>query len=189
LCSITDTTLRRACKIAPVAALQTEYSVFTRDIEGPAGYNILATCRELGVAIVILAPLGRGLLTSTFSRGDSVGDAVDMRPRIQPRFLEENKNTNVKIVSQFKELADKKGCTVSQLALAWVLKQGDDIIPIPGTKKMKYLEENWGALHVSLTDAEDKEIRAFGEAHDFAGGHTPAAFMHYCFRDTVEETV
>jgi aryl-alcohol dehydrogenase-like predicted oxidoreductase len=165
-----------------------EYSVFTRDIEGPAGHDLLATCRELGVALVVAAPLGRGLLTSTFSKGESVGDSKDLRPRVQPRFHEANRDQNVKIVSQFKALADKKGCTVSQLALAWLLKQGDDIFPIPGTKKLKYLEENWGALDVSLTDEEEAEIRAFGETNELAGSHTPAAFAHYIFRDTKEES-
>jgi len=111
-----------------------EYSVFTRDIEGPAGHDLLATCRELGVAFVVAAPLGRGLLTSTFSKGESVGDSKDLRPHVQPRFQEANWDQNVKVVSQFQALADKKGCTVSQLALAWLLKQGDDIFPIPARK-------------------------------------------------------
>jgi aryl-alcohol dehydrogenase-like predicted oxidoreductase len=165
-----------------------EYSVFTRDIEGAAGHNLLATCRELGVALVVNSPLGRGLLTSTFSKGEPVGDSKDIRPRVMPRFLEANANQNIKIVSQFKDLAGKKGCTVAQLALAWLLKQGDDVFPIPGTKKLKYLEENWGALDLFLTDEEEAEIRAFGETHELAGGHTPVAFAHYIFRDTKEES-
>lgn len=117
-----------------------------------------------------------------------MGDSKDLRPRVQPRFHEANRDQNVKVVSQFKALADKKGCTVSQLALTWLLKQGEDIFPIPGTKKLKYLEENWGALDVSLTDEEEAEIRAFGETNELAGSHTPAAFAHYIFRDTKEES-
>jgi len=174
-------------KIAPVAAFQPEYSVFNREIEGPLGTNLLATCRELGVAIVPAAPLGRGLLTSTFSRGEAVGDSTDMRPRMMPRFLEANRAKNVEIVQQFKTFADKKGCTVSQLALAWLLKQGDDIFPIPGTKKIKYLEENWAALDVSLTDEEEAEIRAFSEGIQIAGSHTPEQFHSWIYRDTKEE--
>ena len=90
-------------------------------------------------------PLGRGLLTSTFGNRELVADKNDHRQAAFPRFMEENRDINVKLVNQFKALADKKGCTISQLSLAWLLKQGDDIIPIPGTKKVKYLEENWGA--------------------------------------------
>ena len=119
-----------------------EYSVFTHDIEGPAGHNLLATCRELGVALVVSSPLGRGLLASTFSQGKAVVDSKDLHPCTQPRFQEANRGQNFKIVNQFKALVGKKGCTVSQLALAWLLKQGDGIFPIPGTKNFEYLEEN-----------------------------------------------
>jgi aryl-alcohol dehydrogenase-like predicted oxidoreductase len=93
----------------------------------------LATCRELGIGLVIATPLGRGILTSTFSKGEDVGDSTDQRKKVMPRFLDANKDQNVKVMSDFKVLADKKGCTVSQLALAWLLKQGNDIFPIPGT--------------------------------------------------------
>lgn len=186
LSSVSSTTLRRACKIAPVTAVQTGYSVFTRDIEGSAGTDILATCRELGVALVAFTPLDRGILTSNFSNGEAVGDK-DVRSRALPRFQEGNRDQNVKVVSQFKALADKKGCTVAQLALAWLLKQGDDIFPIPGTKQLKYLEENWGALRVSLTDAEEAEIRTLTETAELAGGVVPAEFKTHLFRDTKEE--
>ena len=186
--AISSTTLRRACKIAPIAAVQTEYSAFTRDIEGPDGTDLLATCRELGVAVVVASPLGRGLLTSTFSSGESVGDSTDMRPHVMPRFHQTNRDQNVKVASQFKVLADKKGCTVSQLALAWLLKQGNDIFPIPGTKKLKYLEENWGALNVTLSDKEEAEIRNFVETAEIAGTANPAQFASYLFRDTKEES-
>lgn len=117
-----------------------------------------------------------------------MGDSTDMRPKVMPRFLDANRDHNVDIVAKFKALANKKGCTVSQLALAWLLKQGDDIFPIPGTKQIKYLEENWGALDVVLSDEEEKQIRAFGEVHELAGASQPDAFEAYLFRDTKEET-
>ena len=159
----------------------------SRDIEGPKGTDLLSTCRELGIALVIACPLSRGVLTSTFSRGDAVSDDKDMRPKMMPRFLEANREHNVKVVRQYKALADKKGCSTSQLSLAWLLKQGNDIFPIPGTKQMKYLEDNWGALEVELTDEEEAEIRAFAEASALAGGQVPPPFEGYIYRDTKEE--
>ncbi|GAQ09952.1 aldo-keto reductase yakc [NADP(+)] [Aspergillus lentulus] len=171
--SVSSATLRRACKIANVVAVQTEYCVFSRDIEGPTGTNLLATCRELGVALVASCPLGRGVITSTFSRGEPVGNSEDKRPKVIPKFLEENRERNVKVASQFASLAEKKGCTVSQLALAWLLKQGNDIFAIPGTRRVRYLEENWGALQISLTDTEEAEIRTFAEQNEMAGGQVP----------------
>ncbi|KAL7621872.1 hypothetical protein AAE478_007372 [Parahypoxylon ruwenzoriense] len=186
LSNVTSTTLRRAVKIAPVAAVQVEYSAFSRDIEGPAGTNLLATCRELGVAVVPSTPLGRGLLTATFSKGEAISDAKDIRPLAIPRFQEANRAKNTQVITQFKAFADRKGCTVSQLALAWLLKQGTDIFPIPGTKKIEYLEQNWGALDVALNDGDEKEIRAFLENAEIAGGSLPAQFEHHRFRDTKE---
>ena len=117
LSAISSGTLRRAVKIAPVAAVQTDYSVFSREIESSAGTDLLAACRELGVAVVAAMPLGRGLLTSTFAAGELAG-VQDMRTKAMPRFTEDNQNANVKLVTQFKEFADKKGCTVAQLAIA-----------------------------------------------------------------------
>jgi aryl-alcohol dehydrogenase-like predicted oxidoreductase len=110
-----------------------------------------------------------------------------MRPATMPHFQEANRDQNLKVIRQFKLLADKKGCTLPQLALAWLLKQGNDIFPIPGTKKLKYLEDNWGSLHVSLTDDEDAEIRALTETAKLAGSSVPAKFADYLFRDTKEE--
>ena len=187
LSAISSATLRRAVKIAPVAAVQVDYSPFVRDLEGPTGTDLLATCRELGVAIVAAMPLGRGMVTSTFASGEAVGDSQDKRPHLMPRFMEGNRDKNTKVVGQFKALADRKGCTTSQLALAWLLKQGDDIIPIPGTKQLKYLEENWAALDVHLTDEEGGEIRHFVEMAEVAGNPLPAQFENYNFRDTAEE--
>ncbi|KAH8894562.1 aldo/keto reductase [Thozetella sp. PMI_491] len=188
LSAISSNTLRRAVKIAPVAAVQIEYSIFTRDIEGPEGTNLLATCRELGVAVVLSSPLSRGMLTSTFSKGEALGDSTDSRPKIMPRFLADNRDHNIKVVNEFKAFADKKGCSVTQLALAWLLKQGDDIFPIPGTKKIKYLEDNWGSLDVSLTDEEEAEIRAWSDKNKAAGGMVPPAYESFIFQDTKEET-
>ncbi|KAL2811486.1 NADP-dependent oxidoreductase domain-containing protein [Aspergillus granulosus] len=188
LSMVSSATLRRACKVAPVVAIQTEYSVVSRDVEGTAGTNLLATCRELDIAVVCATPLGRGLLTSTFSQGDEVGDEKDMRVKVMPRFLPANREQNVRAVSTFRELADKKGCSVSQLALAWLLKQGDDIIPIPGTKKLEYLEQNWRALSIELTDEEEAEIRRFGDTVELAGGGVPDQFKSHIFRNTKEET-
>ena len=164
-----STTLRRAYKIAPVAAVQMEYSPLVLDIEGEAGTNILQTCRELGVAVVCYSPLGRGLLTGTFNTKESVSGTGDYRAAYLPRFAEENFQTNVNIVGQFKAFADKKGCTTSQLTLAWLLKQGDNSFPIPGTKRATVLEENWKSLEVQLADEEEAEIREFVEGVEIAG--------------------
>ncbi|KAL5336653.1 NADP-dependent oxidoreductase domain-containing protein [Aspergillus crustosus] len=187
LSMISSTTLRRAYKIAPVTAVQPDYSVVSREIEGPAGTDLLVACRELGVAVVAATPLGRGLLTSTFSQGDNVGDEKDMRVKVMPRFLPENREQNVSAVSRFRALAEKKGSSITQLALAWLLKQGNDIFPIPGTKRIKYLEENWRALNISLTDEEEAEIRAIAESNSLAGGVVPDQFASHVFRDTKEE--
>lgn len=188
LSAISSTTLRRAVKIAPVTAIQIEYSPFVLDIEGPQGTDLLATCRELGVAVVCSSPLGRGLLTSTFAKGEALGDEKDVRSKVMPRLTEANREHNVKLLNEFKAFADRKGCTITQLALAWLLKQGEDIIPIPGTKKLKYLEENWASLDVHLTDAEEAEIRAFLASADVGGGYMPPKYEHYTFRDTKEES-
>jgi aryl-alcohol dehydrogenase-like predicted oxidoreductase len=141
-------TLRRAAEVHPIAALQSEYSLWTRDPEE----EILATCRELGVGFVAYSPLGRGFLTARFKRFEDL-PADDYR-RVSPRFQGDNFEKNLDLVRQVEEMAKAKGCKPSQLALAWVLAQGDDIIPIPGTKRRQYLEENVGAIDIELT-AED----------------------------------
>lgn len=141
-------TLRRAAKVHPIAALQTEYSLWSRDPED----EILATCRELGVAFVAYSPLGRGFLTGEIKAFEDL--APDDYRRISPRFQGENFQKNLDLVRQIQQIAEAKRCTPAQLALAWVLAQGEDIIPIPGTKRTRYLEQNVGALDVTLT-AED----------------------------------
>jgi aryl-alcohol dehydrogenase-like predicted oxidoreductase len=138
-------TIRRAVAVHPIAALQTEYSLFSRDIEG----DILDTCRELGVGIVPYSPLGRGLLTGTIASTDQLS-AGDFRRR-QPRFAEGAFDANRALVDEVAAIAGAHGATPGQVALAWVLAQGNDMIPIPGTKRVPYLEENAAATEVTLT--------------------------------------
>ncbi|KAI1387236.1 putative aldo-keto reductase [Hypoxylon trugodes] len=187
LSTVSSTTLRRAHKIAPVTAVQTEYSVYNWRIEGPSGTDLLAAARELGVAVVVATPLGRGILTGDFGKSETKFEGSDIRPKSIPQFREENIQQNISFVSNFQALADRKGCTVSQLALAWLLKQGDDIFPIPGTKRIEYLEQNWAAQDIALTDDENREIRAFADVHKIAGGTVPEGMESYLFRDTKEE--
>lgn len=145
-------TLRRACKIHPISALQTEYSLWTREPED----KILATCRELGIGFVAYSPLGRGFLSGEIKKFDDL--AADDYRRMSPRFQGENFQKNLDLVKHIEQLAKEKGCNASQLALAWVLAQGKDIIPIPGTKRCKYLEENAAALSIELTERDRKSV-------------------------------
>jgi aryl-alcohol dehydrogenase-like predicted oxidoreductase len=147
-------TIRRAAKVHPIAALQTEYSLWSREPED----EILPTVRELGIGFVAYSPLGRGFLTGAFKTIDDL-PADDFRRR-SPRFQGENFRKNLELVAKIEEVATAKGCTPSQLALAWVLAQERDIVPIPGTKRAKYLDENLGALDVRLTPAELSQIDA-----------------------------
>src|SRR6202020_1602895 len=141
-------TLRRAAAVHPITALQTEYSLWTRDVEA----EILPTCRELGIGFVPYSPLGRGFLSGRFSSPDDL-DAGDFR-RHGPRFTGDNLETNLQLAAKVAEIAESKGCTPAQLALAWVLAQGDDIVPIPGTKRRSFLEQNAEATEISLSDSE-----------------------------------
>ena len=145
-------TLRRAVKIHPIAALQSEYSLWSREV---STNGVLATCRELGIAFVPYSPLGRGFLTGAIQKVSDL-DQTDWR-RTNPRFTEEALRSNLKLAEAVKELAAKKGCSPAQFALAWVLSQGNDIIPIPGTKRLRYLEENMKALTVQLTPSDVQE--------------------------------
>jgi aryl-alcohol dehydrogenase-like predicted oxidoreductase len=144
-------TIRRANAVHPIAALQSEYSLWTRDVETN---GVLAACRELGIAFVPYSPLGRGFLTGAIQKPSDL-DPSDWR-LTNPRFAQEVFETNLKLVETVKELAAKKNCTPAQFALAWVLAQGNDMVPIPGTKRLKYLEDNMGALAVQLTGADLK---------------------------------
>ena len=164
-------TLRRAVKVHPIAALQTEYSLWTRDPEN----GILDTCRELGIGFVAYSPLGRGFLTGQFRRFEDL-PADDYR-RNSPRFQGENFQKNLDLVRKVEEIAKEKGCKPSQLALAWVLAQGDDIVPIPGTKRRKYLEENVGALSLKLTKEDLRRIDEVFPPEAAAGGRYPEHMM------------
>lgn len=161
-------TLRRAVEVHPVAALQTEYSLWSRDVEK----DILPTARELGVGFVAYSPLGRGFLSGRFKNPDEL-DSDDFR-RHGPRFQGEALEQNQRLVAKVEELANEKGCTPGQLALAWVLAQGDDVVPIPGTKRRSYVEQNVAAADVELTEDDLARIEselpeAAGDRYDRAG--------------------
>jgi aryl-alcohol dehydrogenase-like predicted oxidoreductase len=145
-------TIRRAHEVHPISALQTEYSLWSRDVED----EILPTVRELGIGFVAYSPLGRGFLTGQIQRFEDLPEG-DFR-RSSPRFQGENFHKNLELVDRVKEIANEKGVAASQLALAWLLHQGEDIVPIPGTKRRKYLEENVAAVGITLTDEELKRI-------------------------------
>lgn len=146
-------TIRRAHAVHPITALQTEYSLWTRDVED----DILPTLRELGIGFVPYSPLGRGFLAGAISKPSDLA-ATDVRTIRMPRFAGEAFDKNAVLVAKVKEIAATKGCTPAQLALAWVLAKGDDLVPIPGTKRRKYLEENAGCVAVKLTPAEVTEL-------------------------------
>ena len=156
-------TLRRACAVHPIAALQTEYSLWTRDPEP----EILPACREKGVAFVAYSPLGRGFLSGRFRRPEDVPE--DDYRRNHPRFQGENFEANLRLVERVEDIAKEKGCTPSQLALAWVLAQGEDIVPIPGTKRRTYLEENLKALSIKLTPGDIRRLDEAAPAGTTAG--------------------
>ena len=164
-------TIRRACKIHPITALQTEYSLWTRDVEK----GILPTCRELGIGFVPYSPLGRGFLTGRIKSTEGL-DQRDFR-RIAPRFEDENLKKNLTIIARLEEIANEKGVKPSQLALAWLLKQGEDIVPIPGTKHMEYLKENLGAADIVLSKEELARIEAAVPETDIAGARYPESGM------------
>jgi aryl-alcohol dehydrogenase-like predicted oxidoreductase len=164
-------TLRRADSVHPITALQSEYSLWTREPED----DILNTCRELGIAFVAYSPLGRGFLTGQIKRFEDF-EPGDYR-RFSPRFQGENFDKNLQLVRKIETMATNKGCTSSQLALAWVMAQGDYIFPIPGTKHIKYLEENVGALDISLSEEELKEIDSIAPKGVAAGSRYPESAM------------
>jgi len=159
-------TIRRAHAVHPIAALQTEYSLWSRDPEG----EILETIRELGIGFVPYSPLGRGFLTGAIRRVEDL--APDDYRRHSPRFQGDNLQRNLELVAAVEALAREKGCTPSQLALAWVLAQGEDIVPIPGTKRRRYLEENVAALDVMLSREELERL-------DYAAPRGAAAGERY----------
>ena len=164
-------TIRRAQKVHPIAALQTEYSLWSRDPEG----ELLETVRKLGFGFVAYSPLGRGFLAAKIANLDDLAD--DDWRRSMPRFEQENFRRNMELVERIKPLAARKGCSPAQLAIAWVLAQGDDIVPIPGTKRRRYLEENIGALDVQLSPKELAEIDTILPAGAAAGSRYSAPGM------------
>lgn len=154
LCEVSAETLRRAHAVHPITALQTEYSLWAREVE----QEVLPTCRELGIGFVPYSPLGRGFLTGRFQdRAEFSKD--DFRSKL-PRFAATAINTNRRIAEVIAEIAKQKGCSSAQLALAWLLSKGDDIVPIPGTKQLRYLEENTLATQINLTTEEQQQLEA-----------------------------
>ncbi len=164
-------TIRRACAVHPIAALQTEYSLWSREPED----GLLALCRELGIGFVAYSPLGRGFLTGQIKKPEDF-EPDDTR-RMWPRFQGENFQKNLDLVKRIERIAAEKRCTPSQLALAWVLAQGNDIVPIPGTKRRKYLEENVAALEVRLTADDLRRIDEVAPKGVAAGPRYPEALM------------
>jgi aryl-alcohol dehydrogenase-like predicted oxidoreductase len=164
-------TVRRAQAVHPIAALQSEYSLFTRDVEE----EILPACRELGIGFVAYSPLGRGFLTGQFQKPEDLPE--NDRRRMFPRFQDENFEQNLRLVERVKEIANAKGCKPAQLALAWVLAQGLDLVPIPGTKRRTYLEENAKAAEVELTSEELARINEVARPDAVAGTRYPEAAM------------
>jgi aryl-alcohol dehydrogenase-like predicted oxidoreductase len=165
-------TLRRAVRVHPIAALQTEYSLWSRDPEG----EILAACRELGIGFVAYSPLGRGFLTGQIKKFEDL--APDDYRRTSPRFQGRNFEKNLELVRQIESMAKEKSCKPSQLALAWVLAQGPDIVPIPGTKRLNYLEENVGALAVKFTADDLRRINEVIPRGIVAGLRYPEEMMN-----------
>ena len=156
-------TLRRAVKVHPITALQSEWSLWSRDIED----EVVPAARELGIGIVAYSPLGRGFLTGQIT--SEADFAPDDYRRSSPRFTGENFQRNLDLVARVREIAAKKGCTPGQLALAWLLAQGDDVVPIPGTKRRTYLEENVGGADIEITAADLVAIDAVAPHHVAAG--------------------
>ncbi len=171
LCEVSAQTLRKAHAVHPVTALQTEYSLWTRDVED----EILPACRELGVGFVPYSPLGRGFLTGTFSKNMEYekGDARGFLPR----FSEANIEANLKIVEDIQSIAADKECTSAQVALAWLLAQGEDIVPIPGTRRIKYLEENIASVEVELTKGDLGRIEKVIQDNPVVGERYPEEGM------------
>jgi len=182
ICECSATTLRRAHAVHPIAALQVEYSAFTLDIEDEK-LALLKTARELGVTIVAYSPLGRGLITGQYKSVDDFDDD-DFRKAI-PRYNKENFPKILQLADGLKKVGEKYKASAGQVALAWLLAQGDDIIPIPGTTKIHRLEENLGAVKVPLSPADLKEVRAEAErADDQQGDRYPAGMAEMLFADT-----
>jgi aryl-alcohol dehydrogenase-like predicted oxidoreductase len=168
LSEVSAATLRDACDVHPIAALQSEWSLFTRGLED----ELVPTARELGVGIVAYSPLGRGELGGALK----IEDDADFR-RFLPRFQAENREHNLELVDRVREVADEIGCTTAQLALAWLLHQGEDVVPIPGTRRVRYVEENAAAADIRLSDEQLARIESAVPAGAVAGDRYPPAGM------------
>ena len=173
LCEVKPETLRRAHDIYPITALQSEYSLWTRDPEG----EVLETCRELGISLVPYSPLGRGFLTGTIKSQADLPD--DDRRTIFPRFSDENLASNQALLQTVKDIATSKDCSPGQVALAWVLAQGDDIVPIPGTRRPRYVEENAAAASISLDPTELETLNMTFPKDVAAGNRVPDGHLPY----------
>jgi aryl-alcohol dehydrogenase-like predicted oxidoreductase len=171
-------TIRRAAAVHPITALQSEYSLWTREHEDGS----LPVCRELGIGFVAYSPLGRGFLTGTIRKLEDL--AADDFRRTNPRFEEKNFRKNLSLADQVRQMADQKGCTASQLALAWVLDRGGDVIPIPGTKRRRWLEENVAALELALTDEDRQRLEAIAPKGVAAGERYGEAMMNFMRKAT-----
>ncbi|KUL90643.1 hypothetical protein ZTR_00084 [Talaromyces verruculosus] len=182
LSEVSAATLRRAHSVHPISAVQMEYSPFSLDIEDP-DRGFLATCRELGVAIVAYSPLGRGMLTGKYRSADDFEEG-DYR-KLAPRYFPDNFSKNLMLVDELRELATRKGCTVGQLTLAWLLALGDDIIPIPGTKNLKNFDENMVALAIQLPTGEVQEIRDLIDKAVIHGERYPSTSASLLFANTI----
>lgn len=165
------------------SAVQLEYSPFSLDIESPQ-IDLLSTCKSLGVAVVAYSPLGRGFLTGQIRSRDDIPEG-DFR-RVSPRFSEANFPKNMALVRELESVATRKGVTVGQVVLAWLMRQWDMILPIPGSRRADKVEENLRALRVELSDQEDREIREFCEKAEVAGDRYPSGMMAVLFADTPE---
>ncbi|NPD29327.1 aldo/keto reductase [Corallococcus sp. AB004] len=181
LSEVNSETLRRACAVHPITALQSEYSLWSRDPED----GVLQTCRELGVGFVPYSPLGRGFLTGQFKRFEDLPE--DDYRRHSPRFQGENFQRNLKLVEHIDRLASQKQCTPAQLALAWVLSRGEDVVPIPGTKRRKYLDDNLGALDVKLTKEDLAAIESIAPPGVAAGERYPTTMQGLLQTDARKE--
>ncbi|KAJ3908286.1 NADP-dependent oxidoreductase domain-containing protein [Lentinula edodes] len=184
LSEVSAATIRRAHAVHPISAVQVEYSPFNLEIEDEK-IGVLKVCRELGITIVAYSPLGRGILTGQVKSAADFPEG-DFR-KIFPKYSQENFPNILKLADGLKEIGKKHGATGGQVALAWLLAQGDDIIPIPGTKKVKYLEENLGAVNVKLSDEDLKLVREYIEKSDATkGARYPEWGMHLAYADTPE---
>jgi aryl-alcohol dehydrogenase-like predicted oxidoreductase len=169
LCEAGADTIRRAHAVHPLVALQTEYSLWTRDLEA----EIIPLLRKLGISLVPYSPLGRGFLTGSFRRRDDL--IASDRRHAHPRFQEGNFERNLELLNPIEAIAEAKGCTLAQVALAWILRRGDDVVPIPGTKRRRYLEENIGAVDIKLTEGEIARLEGSFPPGAAAGTRYPEA--------------